>query len=100
MKVGYLDLPRQFQDEALFEEVKKVFARGQFILGSEVERFEAAFADLCGTRFALGLNSGTDALFLALKALGIGPGTKSSPCPTVSWPRLGRLRQRTRNPFS
>jgi dTDP-4-amino-4,6-dideoxygalactose transaminase len=74
MKVGYLDLPRQFQDEALFEEIKKVFARGQFILGSEVERFEDAFAVLCGTRFALGLNSGTDALFLALKALGIGRG--------------------------
>ena len=74
MKVAYLDLSRQFQDEALFEEVKKVFGRGQFILGSEVERFEAAFADVCGTRFTLGLNSGTDALFLTLKALGIGPG--------------------------
>jgi dTDP-4-amino-4,6-dideoxygalactose transaminase len=74
MKVAYLDLPRQFQDEGLFEEMKKVFSRGQFILGSEVEKFEDAFAKLCGTNFALGLNSGTDALFLALKALGIGPG--------------------------
>ena len=74
MKVSYLDLPRQFQNESLYGDIRKVFARGQFILGSEVERFEAAFAELCGTRFALGLNSGTDALFLALKALGVGTG--------------------------
>jgi dTDP-4-amino-4,6-dideoxygalactose transaminase len=43
-------------------------------MGPEVELFEANFARLCGTPFALGLNSGTDAIFLALKALGIGAG--------------------------
>ena len=74
MKVSYLELPRQFKDEALWQEIKKVFESCQFILGPEVKEFETAFAKLCGTRFALGLNSGTDAIFLALKALGVGPG--------------------------
>lgn len=74
MKVNYLDLPKQFKDEALWLEIKKLFETCQFVLGSEVERFEAEFAALCGTPFAVGLNSGTDAIFLALKALGVGPG--------------------------
>lgn len=74
MKVNYLDLPKQFKDELLWLEIKKLFETCQFILGSEVERFETEFAKLCGTRFALGLNSGTDAIFLALKALDVGPG--------------------------
>jgi len=74
MKVNYLDLPKQFKDELLWLKIKKLFETCQFILGPEVERFETEFAKLCGTRFALGLNSGTDAIFLALKALGVGPG--------------------------
>lgn len=72
MKVPYLDLPRQFKDNTLFEEIKVLFEDCQFILGKEVEKFEAGFAKICQTRYALGLNSGTDALFFALKALNIG----------------------------
>ena len=74
MKVKYLDLQAQFNDEALWAAIKKQLKTCQFILGAEVERFETNFAKLCQTPFALGLNSGTDALFLALKALSIGPG--------------------------
>jgi dTDP-4-amino-4,6-dideoxygalactose transaminase len=51
-----------------------VLDSGQFILGEETERFEREFAALCGARHAVGVNSGTDALVLALKCLGIGPG--------------------------
>ena len=47
---------------------------GQFILGDEVDEFERLFAELCGTSYAVGVNSGTDALILSLKALGVGPG--------------------------
>lgn len=74
MIVKYLDLPRQFDDPELLQLVTGVFARGQFVLGSEVAEFEGAFSQFCGARFAVGVNSATDALFLALKALGIGPG--------------------------
>lgn len=74
MKVKYLDLPKQFKDAALWREIKKIFETCQFIQGPEVERFESKFANLCGTPYALGLNSGTDAIFLALRALNIGPG--------------------------
>jgi dTDP-3-amino-2,3,6-trideoxy-4-keto-D-glucose/dTDP-3-amino-3,4,6-trideoxy-alpha-D-glucose/dTDP-2,6-dideoxy-D-kanosamine transaminase len=72
--VKYLDLPQQFRDEALQGLLRKQFDACQFIMGPEVEVFERNFAALCGTPYALGLNSGTDALFLALKALGIAAG--------------------------
>lgn len=52
----------------------RVLLSGDFILGHEVALFEEAFASYCATRYAVGVASGTDALFLTLKALGIGPG--------------------------
>jgi dTDP-4-amino-4,6-dideoxygalactose transaminase len=54
--------------------INRVLESGNYILGPEVESFELAFADYCGANHAVGLGSGTDALILALKALGIGPG--------------------------
>jgi len=59
---------------AVGEAVRRVVEGGQFILGREVERFEQAFADYLGVRHCIGVNSGTDALVLALRALGVGPG--------------------------
>src|ERR1700724_946471 len=57
---------------AIFE---RVVRRGSFVgAGAEIERLEARLAEYCGTREAVALNSGTDALFLALKVAGIGPG--------------------------
>ncbi|WP_372424344.1 DegT/DnrJ/EryC1/StrS family aminotransferase [Salinarimonas chemoclinalis] len=49
---------------------------GNYILGPEVATFEGAFADFCGVRHCVGVNSGTDALILALRACGIGPGDR------------------------
>jgi aminotransferase EvaB len=74
MEVKYLDLPEQFKDDAFREIIRRQLEETQFILGQAVEEFETRFAELCQTAFAIGLNSGTDALFLALKALEIGPG--------------------------
>jgi dTDP-4-amino-4,6-dideoxygalactose transaminase/glycosyltransferase involved in cell wall biosynthesis len=54
--------------------VARVVEQGRFILGPEVAAFEAEFAAFCGARRAVGVGSGTAALHLALRALGVGPG--------------------------
>jgi dTDP-4-amino-4,6-dideoxygalactose transaminase len=60
--------------KAVREAVERVLSSHQFILGGEVEQFESAVAHYCDTRYAIGCASGTDALLLALMALGVGPG--------------------------
>ncbi|MBE3096992.1 MAG: DegT/DnrJ/EryC1/StrS family aminotransferase, partial [Planctomycetes bacterium] len=54
--------------------IRRVIDRGWFVLGPEVEAFEAEFAVACGSTSAVGVGTGTDAIALILKALGIGPG--------------------------
>ena len=71
------------------EAVQKVLDSGWFVLGKEVEEFEKEFADYCGGGFGVGVGNGTDALFLALKALDIGAGDEvitvaNTAIPTVS----------------
>ncbi|MBE2320255.1 DegT/DnrJ/EryC1/StrS family aminotransferase [Solirubrobacter sp. CPCC 204708] len=65
-------------DPALTEELLAVVgdlaSRSAFIGGPEVDAFDREFADYCGTAHAVGLSSGTEALALALRALGVGPG--------------------------
>jgi dTDP-3-amino-3,4,6-trideoxy-alpha-D-glucose transaminase len=60
--------------EELLEEVRTVAAQGAFVLGAHVEAFEADFAAYCAAGEAVGVASGTDALALSLRALGVGPG--------------------------
>ena len=76
MKVAYIDLGIQHVaiKQELLKEIEKVLLSGQFILGPGVENFENRFASVSGAKYNLGLNSGTDALILALLALGIGQG--------------------------
>ncbi len=54
--------------------IAAVLDSGWYILGEQVERFEDAFAAYCETSFAVGVASGTDALYLSLRACGVGPG--------------------------
>ncbi len=76
MRIRYVDLARQHAaiKAELLEAIAGVLDGAQFILGKDVEVFEQHFAGLCAVRFAVAVNSGTDALILALRALGIGPG--------------------------
>ena len=64
----------QSYKEEILAAIKHVLESGNYILGPEVAAFEQSFAAYCGTNYAIGVNSGTDALILALRALRIGPG--------------------------
>lgn len=69
--------------------IEKVLSSGHLILGNSVNEFEDAFSGYCGVSFGVGVNSGTDALFLGLKALCIGAGDEvitvaNTAVPTVS----------------
>lgn len=74
--VAFLDLigPHQELEKELVAIFQKALRTGAFVGGSMVEEFERSFADFCETRFAVGLNSGTDALRFALMAAGVGEG--------------------------
>jgi dTDP-4-amino-4,6-dideoxygalactose transaminase len=76
MHVPPFSLTEQLRElgDALDDAVLQVLRSGQYIGGSTIARFEEAFAAACGVPHAIGCNSGTDALTLALRALGIGPG--------------------------
>src|SRR3990167_2448133 len=76
MQIPYVDLAAQHAPlkAELLSAVAEVIDSGQFVLGPAVAEFEKALAELCQTPHAIGVNSGTDALVLALQAMGIGPG--------------------------
>jgi dTDP-4-amino-4,6-dideoxygalactose transaminase len=76
VEVPFLDLSRGAA--AMREELEDAFAsvlsRGRFVGGPALERFEERWSDWCWAPYAVGVNSGTDAVALALRALGVGPG--------------------------
>jgi dTDP-4-amino-4,6-dideoxygalactose transaminase len=74
--IPVIDLPAQYRalKPEIDEAVRRVFERGQFILGPEVEALEGDIAALCSVPHAVGVASGTDALELSLRACGIQPG--------------------------
>jgi len=75
MKVRYSYLSQQFDDiDDLMEEIKAFVKTGDFTLGKKLTEFEGKFADLMGVKHAIGVNSGTDAIKLGLKAVGVGYG--------------------------
>ena len=74
-RVRYSYLPQQFAEiDDLWAELKAFVPTGDFTLGAPLRVFEARFATLIGARHAIGVNSGTDAIKLSLKALGVKPG--------------------------
>ena len=74
--IPFVDLKAQYRSikNEIDGAISNVIENTQFILGPEVDAFEREFADYCRVRECIGVASGSDALFLSLKALGIGPG--------------------------
>ena len=74
-KVRYSYLPQQFKDtDDLWSDLKEFVKTGDFTLGKPLHEFEDKFASLMDVKYAIGVNSGTDAIKLALKAKGVGYG--------------------------
>jgi dTDP-4-amino-4,6-dideoxygalactose transaminase len=74
--IPILDLKPQYESlkDGLREAITQVVESGQFIMGSDVEAFEAEVAEYLGVKHTIAVNSGTDALFIGLRALDIRPG--------------------------
>ena len=76
MKIPLMDLQAQYRiiQGEMDEAIREVIASGHFILGPNVEMLEREVAEYLGVKHAIGVASGTDALILSLRAIGIGPG--------------------------
>jgi aminotransferase EvaB len=91
MKIQVWDYKKEYaaHQKDILRLVDEVFRSGRLVLGESVREFEQAFSAYCDSNYGVGVNSGTDALFLALKALGIGDGDEvitvaNTAVPTVS----------------
>jgi dTDP-4-amino-4,6-dideoxygalactose transaminase len=75
-QIKFIDFSREynFLKDKLTLRLNKVLSKGDFILGEELKNFENNFAKYIGVKYAIGVNSGTDALFLSLLSLGIKKG--------------------------
>ena len=76
MKVSFVGYKQQYQElkEEMDKKIQETLKEGNLILRGDVEEFEKSLASFVGVKYAVGLNSGTDALILSLKAAGIGAG--------------------------
>ena len=75
MKVKFVDYPKQHAKYSEIEEaILRVARSSDRILRGEVQKFEQNLADFVGTKYAIGVANGTDALTMSLRALGVGPG--------------------------
>ncbi|MFH1352500.1 MAG: DegT/DnrJ/EryC1/StrS family aminotransferase [bacterium] len=84
-KIPLVDLAAQYRliKSELDEAVSRVLTNTNFIMGKEVTDFELNFAGFCGVKFAIGVGNGTDALYIALRALGIGAGDEVITAPNT-----------------
>jgi dTDP-4-amino-4,6-dideoxygalactose transaminase len=77
-RIPFIDLRREHTEikSEINQAISSVLDSGLFILGDQVNEFEVAFSKYIGTKHGISVNSGSDALFLSLKALGIGEGSE------------------------
>ena len=93
MRVPFGDLRRHYRSiqTDIDKAAARVLASGWFILGKELERFEAEFAQYLGVGHAIGVGSGTEALHLALVAAGVKPGDEVITVPNTAVPTLSAI---------
>lgn len=92
--IPFVDFKRKYKayQKDIMRVIARVFQRGWFILGPELEKFEKDFSEYIGISHAVGVNSGTDAIFLALKALGIGAGDEVITVANTAVPTISAIR--------
>ena len=92
MRIPYSYLGEQFKDHrAILDEISELVRTGDFTLGKPVQQFEEKFARVVGARYAIGVNSGTDALFLSLKAAHVGGGDEVITAPNTFIATVGAI---------
>jgi dTDP-4-amino-4,6-dideoxygalactose transaminase len=92
MRVRFSPLGQQFAEpDEIFDELRALVRSGDFTLGKVVGEFEAAFAGAVGMRHAIGVGSGTDALKIPLKALGLRAGDEVITCANTFWASVGAI---------
>ena len=92
MKVRYSYLVEQFANsEEILKDLKDQLTRCEFTFGAELHEFELKFAALCQVKYAIGVGTGTDALFLSMKASGIGPGDEIITAPNTFIATVGAI---------
>ena len=95
--INFFDFKRRFRREGVFRRrfhqvLDRVLDNGYFILGPELANFEKKFAEYLSVPYVVGLNSGTDAIFLALKALGVGRGDEVITVANTATPTISAIR--------
>jgi dTDP-3-amino-2,3,6-trideoxy-4-keto-D-glucose/dTDP-3-amino-3,4,6-trideoxy-alpha-D-glucose/dTDP-2,6-dideoxy-D-kanosamine transaminase len=92
LRINHNYLGEQFADYPdILRKIEALVLRGDFTLGEAVDRFEAHLCELTGSRHALGMGSGTDALMLSLKAAGIGRGDEVITTPYTFFATIGAI---------
>ena len=89
LKLKHNYLIEQFSDhKQIFKEIEKLVKRADYTLGEPVEYFEKLFSNIVKSKYSIGVGSGTDAIFLSLKAFGIGEGDEVKQPPLHILPLL------------
>jgi len=90
MRIRFSGLNLQYErlKSEIDKTIRDVFRSGKFILSDNVKRFEANFSRYCGTEYAVGVASGTEAISLSLKACGIGSGDEVITVPNSAIPTI------------
>ncbi len=101
LQIPFVDLVRQYIiiKEEIDEAIGRVLNKGWFVLGEETAGIEEEFASSCGTKYAVGVGSGTEALHLSLLACGVKPGDEVITAPNTAVPTVSAISFANSNPI-